>query len=997
MPAEHPHHDALPEHWWRSLSERGTGSALRAADAAFVGMPVGGIGCGQLYLGAGGRPWLWDVDNRRPPGNVQDAHYLDPLTPSSPFDHAVAVRTGGQDRWLDERDVPDAVFAGRPPLAEVDYGGEPVRIALRACSPFVPGEVEDSSYPAVVLEYTATNDGTEPADVVLAAFLENPVCLDSRQRRPMRLHAGEFRAGGARGVQFSATEPPRAGHSRPDIVVEDWDEETDRGWTATGDAFGDGPVRLVDRPDYQGESGAFGQRMVDSHASAPGSDAPARDRATGTLRSAPFRLDRDYLRFRLSGGFFPGTCCLNLLVDGAVVGTATGSSRDQLADRVLHVAPWAGREAVIELVDAETGSWGHVGAGRIVLSDHAPSGPPLAELPDHGTVALAASGADRISTTPALAAWDTPSAVLDARPAEVEPDGVRDRSAGAVRAELRLAPGEQRTVRFHLAWSFPVPDREGLGFLTGAAGLRRHYAERFDVAADVVRELVLRAEPLIRRTAEWVRTWYEDSTLPWWLLERVAAGTTILATSTCYRFAGGRFYGWEGAYCCAGTCTHVWHYAHAVAGLFPDVERDTRERVDLGIGFHQLTGQVSMRGEADRGPAVDGQAGTVLRIYREHRMSADDGWLHRMWPRTRQAVEHLMRHDAGADGVLDGPQPNTQDATWFGRISWLSGLYVAALRAGEAMARECGDADFAARCAELAERGTEVLGGQLFNGEYYVHELDPARPGSVNTNRGCFADQLLGQSWAEQLDLPRVFPAAQTRIALESIWRHNFVPRPLEFREASPIPGGRTFYDADVPALVMCTWPRGGGEEAGANWSTSYLNEAWHGIEYQVAAHLIAEGMVTEGLAVARSVHDRYDASRRNPYNEIECSDHYARSMASFGVYLGALGFEHHGPRGHLGFAPKIRPEDFAAAFTTAAGWGRYAQVRGARRRSEIDLRHGRLRLASLALDVAAAPTEVALDGAPVPHESQVAADRVLIRFPEALHLEEGQRLVVEF
>ena len=67
---------------------------------------------------------------------------------------------------------------------------------------------------------------------------------------------------------------------------------------------------------------------------------------------------------------------------------------------------------------------------------------------------------------------------------------------------------------------------------------------------------------------------------------------------------------------------------------------------------------------------------------------------------------------------------------------------------------------------------------------------------------------------------------------------------------------------------------------------------------------MIWEGMVTEGLAVTRAVHDRYHPSRRNPWNEVECGDHYARSMASYGVFLAACGFEYHGPKGHLGLRP---------------------------------------------------------------------------------------------
>ena len=187
-------------------------------------------------------------------------------------------------------------------------------------------------------------------------------------------------------------------------------------------------------------------------------------------------------------------------------------------------------------------------------------------------------------------------------------------------------------------------------------------------------------------TRLWHNTWY-DSTLPYWFLDRTFLNTSILATSTCYRFADGRFYGWEGVGCCPGTCGHVWQYAHAVARLFPELERSVREMQDFGPGFVEATGAINFRGESNDFWAGDSQGGTVLKCLREHQMSADSEFLKRNWPRIRKSIEFLIGEDKNADGLIEGSQHNTYDINFFGANTMVGSLYLGGLRAAEEMAR----------------------------------------------------------------------------------------------------------------------------------------------------------------------------------------------------------------------------------------------------------------------------------------------------------------------
>lgn len=218
----------------------------------------------------------------------------------------------------------------------------------------------------------------------------------------------------------------------------------------------------------------------------------------------------------------------------------------------------------------------------------------------------------------------------------------------------------------------------------------------------------------------------------------------------------------------------------------------------------------------------------------------------------------------------------------------------------------------------------------LYNGEYFIHKVDPAHPEANNTNDGCHIDQVYGQAWAHQVGLPRVLPAEPTRRALGALFGHNFYEDVWEYRRRNrAIPGGRWYASPGEAGLIMTTFPRGGTQQSigqsGDAWAVGYFNECMSGFEHQAAAHMIAEGLIREGLAVIHAIHERYHAARRNPYNEVECSDHYGRAMASYGALVAISGMTSHGPSAKLAFDPKVGGE-FRCPFIDAHGWGTYSR-----------------------------------------------------------------------
>jgi non-lysosomal glucosylceramidase len=922
----------------------------------------------------------------------EGANYVSPAPPKSPIEQGFSVRIDGKVRPLDRTGFANISFEGRYPVGRVTYKdkGCPVSVKLEAYSPFIPLNTNDSSLPATIMSYTVKNESGKKATAEISGRLENAVCLYHREQALGIRKNHVLREKGMTFLYCSA-EPISEQYSsaRPDILFEDFEKENYEGWTVTGTAFGDSPIKMANMPDYQGDVAGKGERVVNTHNVRQGEDVRGGDQHVGTLTSKPFVIRRKYINFLIGGGSHKSKTCMNLLIDGKVVISATGRNNNRMNPSSFTVTQWEGKQAQIQIVDKETGGWGNVGVDHIVFSDNPVQKLVLNELYDFGTMGLALLNG---SPEGLASAYVSQPGQFQQR-VDKSSKPLSDKLIGSVGRKIPLKPGQEQTVTFVVTWHFPNLS------VAGMDNVGRHYASRFSNAFEVAQYVANNFKRLSASTRLWCDTWY-DSSLPYWFLDRTMTNTSTLATSTCYRFKNGRFWAWEGIGCCHGTCTHVWHYAQAVGRLFPEIERNHREQVDFGVAFH-ADGGIGHRANLQQSshPAHDGQCGRILGVYREHQMTADYTFLKRIWPKVKKAIVYMIERDGNSDGIVEGSQPNTLDAAWYGKISFLVSLYLAALRAGEAMAVEMKDDDFARRCRDIAERGRRNI-LKLYNGEYFYQIEDPKHLNAIGISKGCYIDQVFGQSWAFQVGLGRLFDEQKIKSALRALWKYNFVPDVGPFREK--FKRGRWYAVAGDSGLLMCTWPKGGlREDFKKHWQYMYFNECMTGFEWQVASHMIWEGMITEGLAVARAIHDRYNAFLRNPYNEIECSDHYARAMASYGAFIATCGYEHHGPKGYLAFAPRINPEDFKAAFTTAQGWGSFSQkISKQSQTQQIELKHGTLKLSEmefeLGTEIRSGDVVAELNGQAVRIQRRIEENKLRILFRKPVILTRGDNLSIK-
>ncbi len=541
---------------------------------------------------------------------------------------------------------------------------------------------------------------------------------------------------------------------------------------------------------------------------------------------------------------------------------------------------------------------------------------------------------------------------------------------GSLAIHKQLQPGEEKIFQFTISWSFPnrvkswskrmIDDdfkkkcSDPNGDCCGPKGdsadaapsyplIKNYYATKFANAWEAGLYTFTELNRLEKHTRAFHQSFF-GSTLPNYVLDAVSANITVLRSNTCFRLADGTLMAFEGCFddsgCCEGNCTHVWNYAQTIAYLFPQLEQSMR-RLEYQVETEE-DGKMNFRSYKlwDRGghghvPAADGQLGTLVRLYREWKISGDNNFLRELWPNAKKTLDYGIKYwDRDGDYVTEIDQFNTYDITFQGANSLVNSLFYAALKAGAEMARFLGDEESALYYEQCFEEGHKRMDKLLWNSEYYAQALDDPNEFRYQYGDGCLSDQLFGQTLAHLSGLGYILPEEHVKKAIYAVFEHNFMISMKEHHNTQ-----RTYVLNGESGLLLCTWPKGGRPRL----PFPYSDEVWTGIEYHVATHLIYEGFVKEGLTIVKGIRDRHDGIRRNPWNEVECGHHYARSMASYGVFIALTGFKCDMTSGEISFRPAVHPDFFTCLFSTGTVWGTYTSKmdQDGNRQEKIEVLYG--------------------------------------------------------
>lgn len=222
----------------------------------------------------------------------------------------------------------------------------------------------------------------------------------------------------------------------------------------------------------------------------------------------------------------------------------------------------------------------------------------------------------------------------------------------------------------------------------------------------------------------------------------------------------------------------------------------------------------------------------VLQVYRDMVATGDIRFARAVWPAVFMAIAFMDQFDKDGDCMIEneGFPDQTYDVwTVTGVSAYCGGLWVAALQAASAMARELGDDSSADYLWFKFEKAKSAYDKKLWNGSYFNYDSSSAK-----TSTSIQADQLAGQWYARACGLSPIADEKRIESVLEKIYNFNVLK--FEGGTRGAINGMQANGKVDMSAV--------------------HSREVWAGVTYSLAATMIQEDKIDMAFKTAFGIHE---------------------------------------------------------------------------------------------------------------------------------------------
>ena len=438
----------------------------------------------------------------------------------------------------------------------------------------------------------------------------------------------------------------------------------------------------------------------------------------------------------------------------------------------------------------------------------------------------------------------------------------KDFGSCALCSEVTLAPHEKKNIRFILTWYFP-----NLKSLKGET-IGHYYENLYSSSLDANRFLAENYNSVGKVATDFAELMYSTD-LPEFYPDAWTSNLSPIVKSSVY-LKNGNFGLWEGlGFCGLHTTDITYHASFSLISLFPDLQK---KQMKMGAEFQRKDGRVhhlfrpDMKTTDKSFERVDMNLQFVMMVLRDYLFTGDREYLVSLWGNVKRAMEAAEKLDTDGDGLPDNDtKRNTYDAWNFSGIpTYISMLWLGALKAASIIAERVGEKSYADRWNEILEKGKKSLEEKLWNGEYYNlwRNKDVA-------DESLMTDQLDGEWFLRMMGVGGNLSDERVSDVLKLIFENNF--------------------DSEQ-GLLNASFPEGK-KITIHTYNNCQAIAVWTGIGYAFAALALAVGLKDIADTEIKSINDN-QLRFGSFWDHWECGHHYTRPMSSWSTLNAVAGLK---------------------------------------------------------------------------------------------------------